>query len=634
MSRVFRILAVLALARSLSYASEADALAISANIQALHFPYGTILDPIYAAPGSTQIAGYTRCGDSAIWTGHYLAAEAFRYQVTKSADALANVTKAIAGLKSLADVTGTNLLARCLVPKSSPYAAGISSEEAANGIYHNDSAGYIWVGNTSRDQYCGAIFGLAVAYDMVTDPGIRATISALVTRLIDFLTGHGWSIEMPDGSVTTSFLLRPDELLSLLQVGRHVNSDHFSTTYDIERVLLAGTVLIPVGVDSVDNSSYFKFNLDFITFYNLVRLESSDTKAIYMQAYQVVRNHTAGHQNAFFDVIDHALNGANAPRDAETLNLLDEWLLRSRRDQYVDNTSAVNVCGSEACNPIPVPMRPPTDFLWQRDPFQLAGGGKGDIESAGIDYILPYWMARYYGISAPFVSQSAAAASSAVAPDSLGSIYGSNLAGQTAQAGTLPLPLSLGGDSLTITDSAGVSWAAPLVYVSPAQINFLVPSGVAAGGATFTIENGSEKTGAPGVIWPVVPRLFTLNSSGLAAAGAVQVSVADPHSQTPVSTANCNPGGCVAAPIALAAGTQVYLSLYATGLRNRATLSALTATINGISAPVSYAGAQPQFPGLDQVNVAIPASLAGAGTVNIVLGFAGTQSNSVNLVIQ
>jgi hypothetical protein len=49
-------------------------------------------------------------------------------------------------------VTGTNLLARCLVPINSPFAPGIQSEEAANGIYTNSSAGYIWVGNTSRDQ--------------------------------------------------------------------------------------------------------------------------------------------------------------------------------------------------------------------------------------------------------------------------------------------------------------------------------------------------------------------------------------------------------------------------------------------------------------------------------------------------
>jgi hypothetical protein len=64
--------ALLACAPALAAGAEADALAISANIQARHLPFGTILDPIFTAPDSNGIAGYTRCGDSAIWTGHYL----------------------------------------------------------------------------------------------------------------------------------------------------------------------------------------------------------------------------------------------------------------------------------------------------------------------------------------------------------------------------------------------------------------------------------------------------------------------------------------------------------------------------------------------------------------------------------
>ena len=43
-------------------------------------------------------------------------------------------------------------------------------------------------------------------------------------------------------------------------------------------------------------------------------------------------------------------------------------------------------------------MRPATDFIWQRNPFNLVGGGYGTVEGPGIDYILPYWMARYYGV--------------------------------------------------------------------------------------------------------------------------------------------------------------------------------------------------------------------------------------------
>src|SRR4051812_40183677 len=102
-----------------SHASEADAVAISQNIQALHMPYGTILDPKFksadtASPDYNVVASYTRCRDSAIWTGHYLAAESFRYAVSGSADALANVKGALLGIRALREVSGTDVLARCL----------------------------------------------------------------------------------------------------------------------------------------------------------------------------------------------------------------------------------------------------------------------------------------------------------------------------------------------------------------------------------------------------------------------------------------------------------------------------------------------------------------------------------------
>jgi hypothetical protein len=50
---------------------------------------------------------------------------------------------------------------------------------------------------------------------------------------------------------------------------------------------------------------------------------------------------------------------------------------------------------------VPVVLRPPSDYLWQRNPFQVSGGSYEIIENAGIDYILPYWMGRYYGVIAP-----------------------------------------------------------------------------------------------------------------------------------------------------------------------------------------------------------------------------------------
>jgi uncharacterized protein (TIGR03437 family) len=386
-------------------------------------------------------------------------------------------------------------------------------------------------------------------------------------------------------------------------------------------------------VDVQSNSSYYKFNLDYMTFYNLVRLQNnSDNRG----AYQIVRNYTASHQNAFFDIVDAALAGANASRDAEMRSLLDQWLQRPKREIYVDLSHTVPVCGSEACQPIPVPLRPTVEFLWQIDPFQLTGGDDGTVECSGIDYILPYWMGRYYGVIGDGAVQSAAAPSSAVAPDSLASLYGVNLAPGVAQATAQPLPLALGGVTLSVADAAGTGRAAPLLYVSPGQINFVVPDGTAPGLATLVVTNAATTQTFTAAVQSVAPTLFSMNGagSGVAAATAIMVQAANPLLQSSVPVYQCAGSSCVSVPIALGVDTPVYVSFYGTGIRNRSSLANVAMTINGISVPVLYAGPAPGYTGLDQVNASLVLGLRGSGESNVVLTVDGQVANTVTINVQ
>jgi len=391
---------------------QASADAISSNIRALHMPYGTLADPGFASadpasPDYTTVVSYNRSGDGTIWTGHYLAAESFRYAATGSADALDAVRKALNGVQSLVDVTSPadpDVLARSWVPQNSPYIAKITADEGHNGMYpsvYNGQDVY-WIGNTSRDQYSGVFFGLAVAYDMVPDATLRAQISALVTRMLDYLIAHGWSVQMPDGSYSTTFVSRPDQELALLQIGRHVNAAKYDAVYTAFAAANASTVGLPVTTECQDTyGSYYKFNLDYITFFNLVRLEpaKSPYKTFYTNAYKTLRQCTQSHQNAHFNMVDRALRGADPQRDNDTQTYLGLWLQRSRRDIYTDVSSKYPACGTnEACGIVAVNDRPNTDFLWQRSPQLLYGGGDGTIETAAIDYLLPYWMGRFYGV--------------------------------------------------------------------------------------------------------------------------------------------------------------------------------------------------------------------------------------------
>ena len=395
--------------------TQTDADAISANIRALHLPYGTMADPGFAStdPASADyntLVSYNRTGDGAIWTGHYLAAESYRYAVTQSADALDAVRNAMNGVQSLIDVTSPadpDVLARSWVPQNSPYLGKIQTDEGHNGLYpsvYNGEPVY-WIGNTSRDQYAGIFFGLAVAYDLVPDAPLRAQAASLVTRMLDYLIAHGWSVQMPNGEFSTTFMSRPDQQLTLLQIGRHVNPAKYEAVYTAFAAANAASVSVPVRTECQDTyGSYFKFNLDYISFFDLVRLEPAGSPYLifYTNAYSVLRQCTAKHQNAHFNMVDRALRGANGRRDADTRDFLGLWLQRSRRDYFTDVSGKYAVCGTNrACDIVAVNDRPNTDFLWQRSPQLLYGGGDGTVETAGIDYLLPYWMGRYYGVIAP-----------------------------------------------------------------------------------------------------------------------------------------------------------------------------------------------------------------------------------------
>jgi uncharacterized protein (TIGR03437 family) len=604
---------------------EEHALRISQDIQARHLPFGTILDPLYSSADSTELVTYTRCGDSATWTGHYLAAEAFRYRVTRSAEALTAAKRALNGIHSLVDVTGANnLLARCVLPTDSPLSAGPLREEASHGEYGGkfDGTDYRWVGNTSRDQYMGVFFGLSVAYELIEDASLRATISDIVTRLIDRLLEKNWAVVMPNGDTSTVFWLRVDQQLSILQVGKQVNAAKFGRLYDSAGTGLLG-LRAPYLLEARDeHGSYFKFNLGAVTLYNLIRLEpvNSPRRGEYMDAYETFRDAVDSHGNAFFNVIDRALRGANVQRDAETMELLAAWLLRPRRDAYVDLRGKYRACGEDrACEPIPVAERVRTDFLWQRSPFLLYGGGDGKIQAPGIDFILPYWMARYHGMDLSLIAASAASGASTVAPDSLVTLYGAGFAT---------------GSRVEVLDAANNRVAATVLFANASQINFVLPGATGLGNARVAVINpdGFASHTAVAPVQRVAPALFSASANGRGPAAALAFRVEANGSQTPVRVFTCaGPLICLTNEIQLRDDRPVYLSLYGTGMRGRS--GPATVTVGGRPVPVLYAGPQSEFAGLDQVNIQLPASLRGIGRADVITTVDGATANAVQIEI-
>jgi uncharacterized protein (TIGR03437 family) len=217
------------------------------------------------------------------------------------------------------------------------------------------------------------------------------------------------------------------------------------------------------------------------------------------------------------------------------------------------------------------------------------------------------------------------------AAESIVSAYGTNLATGTAPATSLPLPTSLDGTAVTVTDSARVARLAPLFYVSASQVNYEIPAGTATGTATVSIQNQNGTAQTANIqIGNVSPGIFALNSSGLVAAWVLPVTSAQQPLQPVYQIASA---AVVPLPVNLAPSTEkVYLEMYGTGIRNA---NSVTATVGGLSVPVLFAGAAPGFAGEDQVNIGpLPSVLAGQGNVSIVLTADGQAANTVNVTIQ
>jgi uncharacterized protein (TIGR03437 family) len=136
----------------------------------------------------------------------------------------------------------------------------------------------------------------------------------------------------------------------------------------------------------------------------------------------------------------------------------------------------------------------------------------------------------------------------------------------------------------------------------------------------------------------VAPGFFTANGDGTCVVSADLIRVNSVmQAQTASFPFHCGQtqGSCVADPIDLSGPDSFYLLLFGTGIRGRSSLSAVNATVGGVSVPVLYAGPQSEYPGLDQVNIGpLPASLTGRGQLTIAVKVDGKDAPPVTVAIR
>jgi uncharacterized protein (TIGR03437 family) len=214
----------------------------------------------------------------------------------------------------------------------------------------------------------------------------------------------------------------------------------------------------------------------------------------------------------------------------------------------------------------------------------------------------------------------AVSATNGLAPGGLATYYGADLSASVQTANTSPLPKSMNGVTLYVN---GI--AAPLLYVSPSQINFQVPYETAAGTATIMVTNpvlGNKApvtarvstvalgifSGAPGYS-AVLNQDYSLNSAATPAKPGTVISV---YVNGIGSVTNPVPNGYPASLTTL----------------SYAVFQSVGATIGGMPAQVIFVGLAPGFIGLGQIDLKVPNLVAGDFQLALTVG-ADTESGNV-----
>ena len=218
-----------------------------------------------------------------------------------------------------------------------------------------------------------------------------------------------------------------------------------------------------------------------------------------------------------------------------------------------------------------------------------------------------------------------APAGNPISPGEFIALFGAGLA-KSNQTATAPYPATLNGVTVTINGKA-----APIYFVSAGQINCLVPYSTTGATATIVVQNGTASSNP--VTVPVAatsPGVYSLDQSGTGA-GAIE------HSTGAVVNA--------ASPAVPGETVVVYLTGMGTVTPTIADGTAGTGKPQNLAvvptvyvadqqATVTFSGLTPGFPGLYQLNVTIPMSLASTGNFPLAISTANAFHDQVYVVVQ
>ena len=349
-----------------------------------------------------------------LWTAMYVAAEAFRYAVTKSAEARANARQGMEAILRLEEITGIRGF-----PARSFIKVG-EDEQPKDGEWHPTPDGkWSWKGDTSSDEIVGHYFVYPIYLDLVATEEEKTRIKGVVERITSHIIDNKFQLMDVDGKRTRWGWWGPDEiwkdadetglralhLLSHLRVAIYITRNpRFERVYrdliDTHRyhlLLRNQKITVPGKVNHSDDE------LAFLSFYPLLEYEKDpallevyrESLARSWQVERPERNplwnfiYAAGTREKDYDREESIRTLREIPMD-----LISWTMTNSHRNDVMRDPAADRFSRAQALVVLPYDELP--IMKWNGNPYRMDGGDGGRSEDDGAYFLLPYWMGRFH----------------------------------------------------------------------------------------------------------------------------------------------------------------------------------------------------------------------------------------------
>jgi hypothetical protein len=384
------------------------------RVQKRHVRWGMTSDSLLQTPGDLSTNKTVSSDNDGLWTQMYIAAEAFRYAVTKEADARANAKVGFEAMLRLETITGiSGFHARSIIKIGEDI-------QPKDGEWHTTADGqWRWKGDTSSDEIVGHYFGYAVYYDLVADETEKQKIRGVVTRMTDHILDNNYQLIDVDGKRTLWGWWGPDAIwedpdetgLRALHMLAHLRTAHHITgnpryeqayqeliaKHRYHLLMRNQKINYPGRINHSDDE------LAFLSYYPLLIYEKdAKLREVYLQSLERAWQVERPERNPLWNFIYAACSGAKEFDLEESIRTLREipmdqieWVVtNSHRLDVPMDLLADRFKRKQALIVLPYDELPMSK--WNGNPYRIDGGNGGRSEDDGAYFLLPYWMGRYH----------------------------------------------------------------------------------------------------------------------------------------------------------------------------------------------------------------------------------------------